>query len=288
MNKIKLLICDLDNTLYDWVGYFVPSFYAMVDSAVEIIGCDKEKLLDDLKRVHQIFHDTEHPFSLLDTDIVAENYKGMSRKEVAGILDPAFYAFNKARIKNLDLYPGVFHALERIYSEKVTIVAHTDSQIFGVVDRLRRLKIVDFFSAIYCREKPETNHPASDTEKVKSWFDDFPMHKIYELSNNQMKPNKAILKEICKNECVCECQAIYIGDSLSRDVLMAKNAGIYSVWAKYGAVTDSEDYRKLVRISHWTKQDKEMDVQHKREAKGVFADHTIEKSFDEILNILFD
>jgi FMN phosphatase YigB (HAD superfamily) len=54
--RFKLLICDLDNTLYDWVAYFVPSFYAMVDKVVELLGCDRERLLDDFRKVHQRHH----------------------------------------------------------------------------------------------------------------------------------------------------------------------------------------------------------------------------------------
>ena len=40
----SLLVCDLDNTLYDCVAYFVPSFYAMVDAATSIMGCNRENL----------------------------------------------------------------------------------------------------------------------------------------------------------------------------------------------------------------------------------------------------
>ena len=36
--RLKVLVCDLDNTLYDWVGFFVPALYAMVDETVRIWG----------------------------------------------------------------------------------------------------------------------------------------------------------------------------------------------------------------------------------------------------------
>ena len=44
-NLKKVLITDLDDTLYDWLGFFIPSFYAMVDELVSITGIDKEILL---------------------------------------------------------------------------------------------------------------------------------------------------------------------------------------------------------------------------------------------------
>lgn len=32
----KIIITDLDDTLYDWLGFFIPSFYEMVDEIVNI------------------------------------------------------------------------------------------------------------------------------------------------------------------------------------------------------------------------------------------------------------
>src|SRR4051794_31349072 len=74
MANKRLLVCDLDNTLYDWVSYFVASFNAMVDAAVEVMGCDRDELLDDLRAVHQRHHDSEHPFALLEAETVRKHY----------------------------------------------------------------------------------------------------------------------------------------------------------------------------------------------------------------------
>lgn len=70
MENKRLLVCDLDNTLYDWVSYFVPSFYAMINSAVKITGCDREILLDDMRAVHRNYGDSEQPFALLETETI--------------------------------------------------------------------------------------------------------------------------------------------------------------------------------------------------------------------------
>ena len=45
------LITDLDDTLYDWIGFFIPAFYAMVDELVVITGIDKNVLLSK-KSIH--------------------------------------------------------------------------------------------------------------------------------------------------------------------------------------------------------------------------------------------
>jgi len=36
---------------------------------------------------------------------------------------------------------------------------------------------------------------------------------------------------------------------------MAKAAGCFAVWAKYGAHTAPAMYERLVRVSHWTPED---------------------------------
>lgn len=40
----KIIITDLDDTLYDWLGFFIPSFYEMVDEIVNITKINKDIL----------------------------------------------------------------------------------------------------------------------------------------------------------------------------------------------------------------------------------------------------
>ena len=45
---VRLLITDLDNTIYDWVTYFAQSFYDMVDEAAKLLGKSLMKHLQEL------------------------------------------------------------------------------------------------------------------------------------------------------------------------------------------------------------------------------------------------
>jgi FMN phosphatase YigB (HAD superfamily) len=42
MPELKLLVTDLDNTLYDWVTFFAQSFDAMVAKLIEMTGIDRK------------------------------------------------------------------------------------------------------------------------------------------------------------------------------------------------------------------------------------------------------
>src|SRR5262245_37086316 len=141
MNKTRLLVCDLDNTLYDWVAYFVPAFYAMVGEVVRLTACDRERLLDDFRAVHRAHHDSEHPFALLETPVIREHFGKCTVEEIARELDSAFHAFNSSRKHNLKLYPGVRIALNELLDAGVVLVAHTESKLHAVVDRLTRLDL---------------------------------------------------------------------------------------------------------------------------------------------------
>ncbi|WJY23123.1 HAD family hydrolase [Fontisubflavum oceani] len=277
----KLVICDLDNTLYDWVGYFVPSFYAMVEKAVAILECDREELLDDLRCVHQLHHDSEHPFALLETNIVKMRFPNATRRELARVFDDAFHAFNIERKRSLRLYDGVQEGLDSLRKRQATVVAHTEGKLYSVLDRLRRLDLLDYFSRVYCRERTLSSHVKA--EVGNRWLDSFPMQKVVELSQHQRKPNPEVLAEICANEQARPEQCLYIGDSIARDVMMAKNTGVCAAWAKYGTQHSEEDYAALVRVSHWTSEDVEREIKLKEQAAGVAPDIILENSFSEVL-----
>lgn len=280
----RLLVCDLDNTLYDWVDYFVTAFYAMVDEAVRITGCDREQLLDDFRTVHRKHHDAEHPFALLETSTIAKIFPGQSRRQVARQLDAAFHAFNTTRKARLRLYPGVRETLDVLSSSDIKIVAHTESKLYGMIDRLSRLNITHYFGRIYCRERPRAEHP--DPTSGSRWLSQFPLHKVVELSHHQRKPDPDVLLEICRREGCSPEESAYVGDSMARDMLMARMAGVSAIWAKYGTSDRKESYEKLVRITHWTEEDVVRERQASAMARGIQPDFVLELQFSEIAGVL--
>ncbi len=280
----RMLVCDLDNTLYDWVGYFVPSFNAMVNEALPILGCEREQLLDDLREIHQKHHDAEHPFALLETSTVQRRFCGLSLAEIAKALDPAFHAFNTTRKKTLKLNPGVKEGLATLNQAGFILVAHTESKLYGAFDRLHRLEILGFFRKIYCRERPASIHP--DEAASAAWFRQIPRQLVKELANHRSKPDPDVLLEICRTEGVETHDAAYVGDSIARDILMAKRAGVFAIWAEYGAQHDQGLYADLVRVTHWTPDEVTREAKLRAEAKSVRPDYVASSSFLDVLTAL--
>jgi hypothetical protein len=56
----KLLITDLDNTLYDWVTFFTASFRSMVTELTSMLETS-DNLLEEFKSIHQRCGTSEHP-----------------------------------------------------------------------------------------------------------------------------------------------------------------------------------------------------------------------------------
>jgi FMN phosphatase YigB (HAD superfamily) len=112
MQPKRLLITDLDNTLYDWVTFFAKSFAAMVRELDAILLVGEEHLLLEFKRVHQAYGTSEQPFALFDLPSVRATFPGATAPELRAELRPALTAFNSTRDQELVLYPGVRESLD--------------------------------------------------------------------------------------------------------------------------------------------------------------------------------
>jgi phosphoglycolate phosphatase len=67
---------------------------------------------------------------------------------------------------------------------------------------------------------------------------------------------------------------------------MAESAGVFAIWAKYGAFHQQEEYEKLVRVSHWTEQDVMRERELKERAQGIDVDYILESDFSDIVHAL--
>nr|WP_246712276.1 MULTISPECIES: HAD family hydrolase [unclassified Rhizobium] len=88
----------------------------------------------------------------------------------------------------------------------------------------------------------------------------------------ELKPNPRVLLDIVKAVGAKVDRCAYVGDSLFKDVAMARDVGIFDIHAKYGESQRRPEYDLLRQVSHWT----EADVQ--REKAIVEKGHDFEPS----------
>jgi FMN phosphatase YigB (HAD superfamily) len=218
----KLLITDLDNTLYDWVSFFAQSFTAMLEEASRISGIDRETLLDDFRTVHRRHHNSEYPFALLEVESLRRKYGEPS--VILAAMDGALHSFNRVRNQTLRLYPTVEDTLRTLAGSGVLVVGHTEAIAENAYYRLRKLDIASVSRKLYVLQGPLAPHPKGAPPGT-----DPPLGLVEQVPMSERKPNPRLLLDICRRLDVAPNEAVYIGDSKTRDISMAVEAGVTAV-----------------------------------------------------------
>jgi phosphoglycolate phosphatase len=277
----RLLITDLDNTLYDWVTFFAASFRNMVGELTKILGVPEETLLNEFKAIHQRYGNSEQPFAVLELPSLEQRFAKLSRNEIIRKIDPALHRFNSTRKRTLALYQGAAETLSEIRKAGVKIVGHTEAILANSYWRLRALGIAGYFNRLYALEGKEAIHISADSR----WTDP-PEGFVVLVPREERKPNPRLLGDICRREGVDIASTCYLGDSLVRDVAMAKHAGVTAIWARYGTLYDPEYWKYLVKVTHWTDEDVSREKALEAKYRDVVPDYIID-SFSQLKSIVF-
>lgn len=282
---LDLLITDLDNTLYDWEAFFVPAFVAMLDKVQEISQVPRQELEQSFHRVYQKHRTTEYAFVLQELDALREADSGLSPAEVFAKYDAAIHAFRSQRKRRLTLYPGVRETLTALKVAGVRVVAHSDSPMGYVSRRLRQLDVDTLFDAICAPE--DHGVPGDLTNIVRQVPDSIVTARVTLLESDPTirKPDPRTLDRILAAFPYPLTRIAYVGDSLSRDLLLAQRAGIRGIWARYGAVHDEKLRKQLYRITYWSDADVAAEEQLRLEASGLAPEFVID-SFDEVIDVV--
>ncbi|RVR00307.1 HAD family hydrolase, partial [Enterobacter hormaechei] len=203
---MKLLITDLDNTLYDWVSFYSQSFSAMAEELSKEINVPLDILLSEYKVIHQRFGNSEKPFATLELPSVISYFGTNDKILLQKKLTRVFSAFSSKRNHTLKLYPTVRDTLNILRERGVKIVGHTESLEYNSLYRLYKLDVIDFFDHIYTIEDNHNLQPNPKNAKVISVKDDF----IIRLSSAESKPNPKLLEHICLTENVDIKDAVYV------------------------------------------------------------------------------
>jgi phosphoglycolate phosphatase len=278
----KLLITDLDNTLYDWVTFFSTSFRSMVTELVELLQVGEDVLLNEFKVVHQRYGNSEQPFAALELPSLHRKFPELSREGLLEKIDSALHLFNSSRKRTLALYHGVASTLDELRCNGVKIVGHTEATVANSYWRLRFLKIEKYFNHLYSLESGGVIHEIATSRRVIP-----PAGFVTVVPRADRKPNPQLVLDICKKEDIPVESTFYVGDSLVRDVAMAKQAGATAIWARYGTKYDSDLWSYLVRVTHWTDDDVAREKSLRDRYGKVSPDFTID-SFSELKKIILD
>ena len=95
-------------------------------------------------------------------------------------------------------------------------------------------------------------------DRLRRLPDDFYELQVTETRHTppgELKPNPRVLLDIIKGVGSTIDRCAYVGDSLFKDVAMARDVGVFDIHAKYGESQRREEYDLLRHVSHWTEED---------------------------------
>ncbi len=249
---IRLVVTDMDNTLYSWVDYIVPAVEAMVDAVCRATGFPRIKVVQSLKEVYTKYESNEYPFALQESSIFAEFPDFGSFDKL--VIEPARAAFSQARKKYLRPYKGVLETLDELSRRNLPVVALTDAPRNPAVLRAKKMGLDERLTALYTLpgfdfpELPDGSKLVAPDILAREERGDYrPKCKVVELPRELEKPNPSGLLRICEDLGVRPDETLVVGDSVRKDVGVAQAVGAVDCWAEYGTYV-SVEYRERLDI----------------------------------------
>lgn len=269
---VKAVILDFDNTLYDWVEQWYAGFYAFVEKLSMMSGVLPENMYSEISEIHKKHHTSEYMFLLNEMNLGKGG--GVNQYRVAN------EEREKAQSAALRLYPHVDQTLRELKRRGIQLIVFTESQEYYTLKRFKSLGLDGLIDKIYTSKDHEFDEEfGGDIGRIRLEFTEFVSVKF-----GHLKPDAEILLKILEDIGLRPDEAIYVGDSLYRDVLMANDAKVPGFWARYGEARNSDRYEILRKVTHWTDEDVKRDREIRE--RDVTSDEVLSVCLDEILNFL--
>lgn len=199
MTAFKAILCDLDNTLLDFLtlkkSAVQAALEAMIATGLQTNMTTAKKALDELFIVHGWEH--QQIFQLFLEKITGK----IDHK----ILCAGIVAYRREKIKHVRTYPQVIPTLQELRKRGYKLGIVTDASNIQAWIRLHELGLQDMFDTVVTHE-----------------------------CTGQKKPHILPFQQALKNLNVEPFEALHIGDWPARDVAGAKTAGLKAALAKYG------------------------------------------------------
>lgn len=200
-SEIRALFFDLDNTLLDFVAFKTASTRAALAAMQkEGLKIDKEKAFKQMWRIYDLLGFESR--DVFQEFLRQNNHDPRDNKMLAA----AVVAYREARAHSLTAYPNVKPVLKAL-RKKYRLFIVTDAPSLKAWIRLATTGLSDEFERVFAFD--DTNQPKRTGAPFRN-----------ALEQLGFKPE----------------QAMVIGDSMSKDIVPAKQLGITACLALYGRV----------------------------------------------------
>jgi len=285
--SVGVVLLDLDNTLYDWLGFFGPAMRGLCTRLGELSGVSASILYDDFKTVFSAHGSVEYTFALQELPSLRRLHPESSGPEIVHQYFGAVELYQSRRRRYLRLYGGVRSGIQAIRSLGIRVVAVSDAHRFHVVNRLKQLRIIDELDAVCC--VPDL--PGIDAAEISA-IRRFPSERYSTTAAWELplpagirKPDPHLLRWLLSELEVAPELTLYVGDSLLKDIPMAQQADVYDCWAAYGTHYSPLDMATLVRVTNWPPKAVEAALNATPEKLGIHPNSTA-LCFADVLDLV--
>ncbi len=248
-----VLVTDMDNTLFDWLGMWQAAFGAMLEHLMADSGVPRATLEAEFFAIHQRHGTTEYAFAIQELPSLRARH-APDAEDLPGRYAAAIDAYRVMRRRTLALYPGVRETLRAVRAAGALVIAYTESRAYYADYRVRTLELDGALDYLY--SPPDHALPEGVTASQIRRYP--PEH--YRLRSTvarhtregTWKPDASVLRDILSDVGAEPAAAVYVGDSLIKDVTMAQAAGVLDVFARYGDVRSRPGYDLQRRVTHWS------------------------------------
>lgn len=280
---VSLLVTDLDNTLWDWFHAWYTSFSAMLEKLSLLSGVPQDQLEREIRRVHQAHGTSEYSYLLNELPSLASED---DERDALDRYDEAIHVLNAQRKHSTQLYPGVLETLRTVRAQGVRVVAYTESVAYWTEWRIKHTGLDGLIDVLY--SAPDHDLPVGvDLSRLRRRPPEQYGLKITRhehVERGVLKPSERILRTILERSGCAPGDAVYVGDSLMKDIAMAQAVGVHDVHAAYGEPQARAEYELLRRVSHWT----DADVTREKELMeldDIVPTHVLRSNFSEVLGM---
>lgn len=280
----RLLVTDLDNTLWDWFDAWYASFSALLSALIEQTGIDRAVLEEEIRTVHQRHGTTE--FSNLVRE-VPSLVAAASPRDPFVAFDSAMHAQNSKRKAATRLYPDVMDGLRQLKAGGVRIAAYTESGAFWTEWRIKHTELDGVIDVLYSSVDHDLAAGVNPSELRTGIYEES-HYGLRDTEHRQVqrgvtKPSADVLRSILAGEGRAPDETVYLGDSLMKDIAMAQAANVLDAHAAYGLVQHRPEYDLLRRVTHWTDADVARERTLARQDGNIEPSVICRTSFAEIL-----
>lgn len=264
---VRLVVTDLDNTLYDWLKPWHRQLHTLIAGAIQATSLDQSTIEAMLAAIHRRAGTAEPPDPLDLDPILCDRIPPAERARLHAEADRAAEAA-------LHLYPSVESTLAALRGAKIRVIGYTESAPGPTARRLCQLGLDRTLDRVICLQ---TDPPAAG--KLPDAYN------LRIAPARARKPHPQALLAILDLVGAEPETTLYVGNSRRRDIAMALAAGVPCAWAAYGDIPATNPGMLLLeRTSHWTSAD--FHREYRMSADSIQATYRLDEGLHEILPIV--